>query len=118
MLRRRYRLRLSSDLQQVQQDGRSLRHPLIILLVKANQSDISRFAFVAGRRIGNAVKRNRSKRLMREVVRHHFDEIEAGWDMMLIARSPITAVSYHEIETAVLQLLGRANLLSNQRTSA
>jgi len=117
MLPRRYRLRLSSDLQQVRQDGRSWRHPLLILLVKANQKDVSRFAFVAGRRVGNAVARNRCKRLMREVVRHHLTEIEAGWDIMLIARTPITAVSYHEVETAVLQLLARANLRL-PRTSA
>lgn len=118
MLQRRYRLRLSSDLQQVRQEGRSWRHPLLVLLVKANQNDVSRFAFVAGRRIGNAVVRNRCRRLMREVVRRHLNEIEAGWDMMLIVRSPLTAVSYQNVETAVLQLLTRANLLQTQRTSA
>lgn len=118
MLQKRYRLRLSTDLQQVRQDGRSWRHPLIVLLVKANQNDVSRFAFVAGRRIGNAVVRNRCRRLMREVVRRHMNEIEAGWDMMLIARSSDTAVSYHDVETAVLQLLARANLLHTQKTFA
>jgi ribonuclease P protein component len=118
MLQRRYRLRLSSDLQQVRQDGRSWRHPLIVLLVKANQNDVSRFAFVAGRRIGNAVVRNRCRRLLREVVRHHLNEIEVGWDMMFIVRSPLTAVSYQNVETAVSQLLTRANLLKNHRTAA
>jgi ribonuclease P protein component len=118
MLQKRYRLRLSSDLQQVRQDGSSWRHPLIVLLVKANQNDVSRFAFVAGRRIGNAVVRNRCRRLMREVVRLHLSEIEVGWDMMFIVRSPFTAVSYQHVETAVLQLLTRANLLKTQRAAA
>lgn len=117
MLQRRYRLRLSSDLQQVRQEGRSWRHPLIVLLASANQNDVSRFAFVAGRRIGNAVVRNRCKRLMREAVRHHLAEIEAGWDVMLIARRPITVVSYHDVEAAVMQLLERADLLRLPRTS-
>lgn len=117
MLQRRYRLRSSSDLQQVRQEGRSWRHPLLILLVKTNQRDSSRFAFVAGRRVGNAVVRNRSKRLMREVVRRHLDEIAAGYDVMLIARASIAAVSYRDVETAVLQLLARANLLNLSRTS-
>jgi ribonuclease P protein component len=117
MLQQRFRLRRSSDLQQVRQDGRGWHHPLIVLLVKANQGDVSRFAFVAGRRIGNAVVRNRCKRLMREVVRRHLHEIESGWDLMMIARSPETAVSYHTVETAVLQLLTRANLLHPSRIS-
>ena len=79
---------------------------------------MSRFAFVAGRRIGNAVVRNRCKRLMRETVRLHLAEIEAGWDLMFIARAPMTAVSYHEVETAVLQLLTRANLRQSSRPIA
>lgn len=95
-----------------------MRHPLVVLLVKANRSDVSRFAFVAGRRIGNAVVRNRCKRLMRETVRLHLTEIEAGWDLMFIARVPMTAVSYHEVETAVLQLLARANLRRPSRPIA
>lgn len=65
MLQQRFRLRRSSDLQQVRRDGSGWHHPLIVLLVKTNQGDESRFAFVAGRRIGNAVVRNRCKRLMR-----------------------------------------------------
>ncbi len=76
-----------------------------------NDQEVSRFAFVAGRRVGNAVTRNRCKRLMREAVHHHLVEIEAGWDFMMIARNPLASASYKEVETAVAQLLARANLL-------
>ncbi|MCP4428236.1 MAG: ribonuclease P protein component [Chloroflexi bacterium] len=111
MLSQPYRLRRLADLQRIRQSGRSWRHPLIVLLAQRNDQDVSRFAFVTGRRIGNAVVRNRCKRLMREIVRHRLDNVEAGWDCMLIARNQLAFASYMEVETAVTQLLTRANLL-------
>lgn len=111
MLAQRFRLRRNADLRRVRSTGRRWRHPLIVLLVGENNGGVSRFAFVAGRRIGNAPTRNRSKRLMREAVRQHLPEVEAGWDCMFIARNPIAFASYTEVETAVSQLLARAKLM-------
>lgn len=111
MLQKRFRLRHSADLQHVRQLGQSWRHPLVVLLVQGNDKPVSRFAFVAGKRTGNAVTRNRVKRLLREAIRQQLTEVEAGWDCMLIARNPSAGASYMEVETAVTQLLTRANLL-------
>ena len=55
LLQRRYRLRRSSDLQLVRQNGRSWKHTLAVLLVRPNSLELSRFAFVSGKRVGNAV---------------------------------------------------------------
>ncbi|MFQ5398501.1 MAG: ribonuclease P protein component [Anaerolineae bacterium] len=111
MLRQRNRLRRSSDLRQVRQHGRSWRHPLAILLVHANGENVSRFSFLASRRVGKAVDRNRARRLMREAIRLHLAEIQPGWDCLLIARHNTPKAAYPDIETAVMQLLRRANLL-------
>ncbi len=111
MLPQPYRLRRSADLTIVQRQGRSWRHPLCILLVRRGDSPLSRFAFVASRRVGNAVVRNRVKRLLREAVRYHLDDIQPGWDCVWIARPRLSQASFAEVETAVLQLLQRSKLL-------
>jgi ribonuclease P protein component len=110
VLQRRYRLRRSSDLQLVRQNGRSWKHTLAVLLVRQNSLGLSRFAFVSGKRVGNAVRRNRCKRLMREAVRHQLSEVEPGWDCMFIARPVMRDASYSDLETAVIDLITRANL--------
>ncbi len=111
MLPKRYRLRRSADLEKVRQSGRSWRHPLAILAVGENGQDVSRFAFIASRRVGNAVQRNRAKRLLREAVQHHLPEIKPGRDCIFIARSPLPQAAFGDVDTAVRQLLRRAKLL-------
>ncbi|VAW43244.1 Ribonuclease P protein component [hydrothermal vent metagenome] len=67
--------------------------------------------------MGNAVVRNRVKRLLREAVRCHLDDIELGWDCIWIARPRLSRASFAEVETAVLQLLRQSKLLTvSERT--
>lgn len=112
MLQQQHRLRCSADLERVRQKGQSWRHPLVILLVDANEYGVSRFGFLASRRVGKAVMRNRAKRLLREAVRRHQNEIVTGWDCLFIARTRTSEATSAEVEAAVLQLLARAHLLA------
>lgn len=115
MLPKRYRLRRAREVGRLRQRGRAWRHPLAILLVEScTDEPLSRFAFSASRRVGNAVARNRAKRLLREVVHQHLDEIETGWNCLFIARSLTPDASLAEVETAVLQLLKRARILKGE----
>lgn len=119
MLPQPHRLNHAADLAVVQQQGRSWRHPLAILLVRQGSGEVSRFAFIASRRVGKAVVRNRARRLLREAVRLHLDKIQPGWDCVWIARPLLPQASYAEVETAVLQLLERSKLLTiSLRTEA
>ena len=112
MLPQPNRLKRSSEVTGVQQQGRSWRHPLCILLVRSGGSEATRFAFVVSKRVGKAVVRNRVRRLLREAVRLHLDEIKPGWDCVWIARPQLSQASFAEVETAVLHLLARAGLLT------
>jgi ribonuclease P protein component len=110
MLPQRHRLRRATDVKRVRRYGRVRRHPLCILLTTSNNHHHSRFGFIASRRVGKAVQRNRAKRLMREAVRLHLPDVKNGWDCLLIAREGITGASFGDVETAVLDVLARARI--------
>lgn len=113
MLPSSFRLRRSADIGRARQDGRRWQHPLLVLYVIGQPQDslsVSRFAFVAGRRVGQATVRNRAKRRLREIVRRHLDTIESGHDCLLVARPALVAADSAELERVVLALLTRAGL--------
>jgi ribonuclease P protein component len=115
-MQRRFRLRQARDFERLRCYGHRYQHPLLVLVVIANEEQVSRFGFTASRRVGNAVKRNRAKRLLREAVRLHLDYTLSGYDCLLIARRATSLASYLEIEAAVLKLLESAGVLKiNQK---
>jgi ribonuclease P protein component len=109
-MERQYRLRRSLDFVRVRREGQSWAHPLLVLAADQNGRPTSRFGFVTGKRVGNAVQRNRARRLMRESVRRHLDRVPPGWDCILIARALLITATFAQVDAAVIQLLQRANL--------
>ena len=62
-----------------------------------------RVAFIAGKKLGNAVVRNRSKRVMREVARE-------GYDILLMA-TPATCGADHDVlSSSLAKALRRADI--------
>ena len=112
-MQRQFRLTRSTDFKRVRRDGRSNAHPLIVLIALENHLPITRVGVAAGKRVGDAVKRNRAKRLMRSAARDLHPQIHAGWDLIIIARTPIIQVKMPQVRDALQQLLQRAGLFAD-----
>ena len=67
-------------------------------------------AFVAGRRVGGAVDRNRARRILRAAWREVAPEVGDEFDVALVARAGILATRTHELVTEVAELLERAQV--------
>jgi ribonuclease P protein component len=120
-VKRSFRLTRSTDFKRVRRSGKSYAHPLVVLYVlKSDQAGV-RVGVSAGLAVGNAVKRNRAKRLLRAAMNGLLEQTVQGSDLLLIARSPLPAADLLQTLAALTNLLKRAGLLiqtHDARTSA
>ena len=56
--------------------------------------------------VGNATQRNRAKRRLREIFRHHQQRVPADCDLLLIARAPVLNWPYAELEKKFTEACG------------
>jgi ribonuclease P protein component len=69
-------------------------------------------AFVAGRRVGGAVLRNRARRVLRAVWRELAPRVVEGYDVVLVAKSTIAGARASELLSEVEQVLSRSKVIS------
>ncbi len=104
------RLRRPEEFRRVWSAGRSWAHALFVLWALPNDLDHVRVGITASRKVGNAVARNRARRLLREAARHLYPHITTGWDLVLVSRSTLVTVKEPQVESALRSMLSRAGL--------
>lgn len=111
-LQRNFRLTRSEDFERARRSGRSYPHRLVVLVTRSNDEGRTRVGVTAGRAVGNAVKRNRAKRLLRAAMQSLVSLVQPGWDVVLIARAPLVSSNCAEVRDALVMLLRRAELIA------
>ena len=102
-------LRTSREFAAVRRTGRGISDRLLVLISMPNGLRVTRFGFSIGKRVGNAVTRNRIKRRLREALQ--INEIEEGWDLVVIARKDSSSAHFRDIMDSISKLLNRASIL-------
>jgi ribonuclease P protein component len=82
----------------------------VILYVRPSPEGLAA-AFVAGRRVGGAVQRNRARRVLREAWRSLAPQIDRGADVVFVARRGILRATVAELEEEMRDLLERSELV-------
>ncbi|TMQ59256.1 MAG: ribonuclease P protein component [Candidatus Eisenbacteria bacterium] len=102
------RLHQGWQFREVYQSGKSIHGSLMTLVSMPRCPDHGRAAFVAGRRVGPAVRRNRAKRLLREAFRKVSPHVRdrAVWRIW-IARSACSIATLEEVSGEMGDLLRR-----------
>lgn len=107
-------IKSSREIDTVFRGATRVAHPLLILLVAATpegRDQSGRVAFVAGKKLGNAVLRNRAKRVLRATVRRS-DGPWRGHDVVLIARPGLATALAPEVDSALINIMSRAGLVT------
>lgn len=110
------RVKKRLEFQTAQGTGRKAVLPHFILLLYARAMDgEARLGIVASRRIGNAVIRNRAKRLVREAFRATRNLFTPGMDVVVIVRRPLEGMKLEDVRR---EWTSRADLLAKRELEA
>ncbi|RAV19528.1 ribonuclease P protein component [Paenibacillus contaminans] len=115
-MHREYRLAKREDFNHVYRRGKSVANQQFVLYAMAQpKQEHFRLGVSVSKKIGNAVVRNRIRRMMKEIVRLHIPEIDGGVDFIIIARKPAADLEYAQMEKSIMHVLKRAKLRENGR---
>lgn len=109
-MRRQEVLRGSKNFSAVYKKGKSVGDRYVVIFYKKNGLSYNRTAFLASKKVGNAVARNRARRLMKESVRQMAPIKETGYDIIFIARNTANKQKCADVKKSIEAAIKRTDL--------
>jgi len=104
-------LRRKDDFTSIYNRGKSVGERYTVLFYKKNGFSYNRTAFLASKKVGNSVERNRARRLMKESYRFLKDDIKIGYDLIFIARRSINGKKEYHVRKSMKRSIEKSRLL-------
>ena len=119
-------IKSSTEISQLFATGRRIKTPFLTLIIKERpygepqenneqHDQQGRVAFIAGKKLGNAVWRNRAKRRMRAVCQN-LGGPWSGFDIIFLAKSSLCQASYSKVLKACEDAINRLARRKEGRT--
>lgn len=99
----------NEDFQRIIKNNKPYKYKDYILYIEKNKEDSYHFGFSVGKKIGNAVTRNKLKRQLRAIVSKK--NYQNGFNCIIIVGSNILKKTYSEKESNLLEILTKLNLI-------
>lgn len=107
-------LRDKRDFASIYNRGKSVGDRYVVVFYRENGLPYNRTAFLASKKVGNSVQRNRARRLIRESYSKAEPFLPTGYDFILIARNTILEKKCSEVSKSVFSAFKRTGILKKQ----
>ncbi|MGI6733496.1 MAG: ribonuclease P protein component [Anaerovoracaceae bacterium] len=107
-------LRNKKDFSALYDKGKSVGERCLVLIYRKNGLSYNRRAFLASKKVGRSVQRNRARRLLRESFRSIENQLEPGYDLLFIARNTIVNLKYADVKKSMEAAIKKAKLFKSK----
>ncbi|MBC2716803.1 MAG: ribonuclease P protein component [Desulfobacteraceae bacterium] len=87
--------------------GKKFQDHYFIVAYMPGESECSRLGITVSKRVGNAVIRNRLKRLIREWFRMNKSSIQGCWEFNIIAKKTAAGLASHQVFMSLEKIFGK-----------
>ena len=104
-------LKLNKEFRRAYGRGKSFVSPVLVTYVVPNRLGCVRIGITAGKKVGNAVARNRAKRVIMAAFLNCHEQLVGGADIVFVARQRTPFVSSNECLDIMQRHLTEAGLI-------
>lgn len=101
----------NNDFRRAYSKGKNFVGSLVVSYVRKNRLGTVRVGITTSKKIGNAVQRSRSRRVIREAYRQLAPRVKDGYDLVFVARGRTPHVKSTEVGKQLEKQLSAANVL-------
>lgn len=109
-MNKQYRVKKSDEIEMILKNHKSMANKYFVVYKKENYEALNfRYAISVGKKLGNAVVRNRVKRQMRSII----DSIivpDLKMDVFVVARPSVCELSYTKMYQNIIYLFNKLNI--------
>lgn len=99
----------NSEFNRIIHERKAFHYKDYVIYVEKNTNDIYHFGFSVGKKIGNAVTRNKIKRQLKSILdKKHYQN---DFNCIIIIKKGILNKTYQEIEKNLLEAMKKLNLI-------
>lgn len=94
-------LKENRDFHRLYNKGKSQISPVLVTYILKNKTDNLRYGITTGKKIGNAVKRNRARRVIRAAFKECAPYLKSGYDIVFVARGKTPFVKSTQVKSTM-----------------
>ena len=105
-------IKKSEEFQKIIKSNKSLRTKYFYIYINKHEDSNYHFGLSVGKKIGNAVRRNKVKRQLREIISEN--DYQKNFDCIIIVRREINEASFSEIKEDLNEILKKQKIIKEK----
>ena len=102
----------SRDFEKIIKHNKSFRTKYFYIYKQNHEENIYHFGLSVGKKIGNAVRRNKVKRQLREIISEN--DYQKNFDCIIIVRREINGANFSEIKEDLNEIFKKQNIIKEK----
>ena len=99
----KYRIKKNEEFEYIINNGKVLKNKLYVIYYIESKKEYNRFGISVSKKVGDAVKRNKIKRRIRDIIIKN--SIKSNYDYVIIVRKEVGDLSFNELKDGLLSLI-------------